>query len=156
MILFCDTSALVKIYVAEAGSAEVKKLVAAAKAVAACRIAWAETHAALARRVREAPADAEAIDKAKRDLARDWPRFLVIEVTQQVVERAADYAETFALRGYDSVQLAAAHVLALEGGEPVTFACFDDRLNKAAKVLAMQTPFAPRPSVSARLGPRSR
>ena len=26
--------------------------------------------------------------------------------------------------------------------EPVAFACFDARLNKAAKVLAMETPFA--------------
>ncbi len=141
MILFCDTSALVKIYVAESGSMEVRKLVADSEAVAACRIAWAEAHAALARRVREVPADAEAVDKARRGIARDWPRYLLVEISQDVVERAAEYAETFALRGYDSVQLAAAHTLALKGGQPVSFACFDDRLNKAAKVLAMQTPF---------------
>ena len=59
-----------------------------------------------------------------------------------LVAQAAEFADTFALRGYDSVQLAAANSLALESGAPVIFACFDTRLNKAAKVLAMDTPFA--------------
>lgn len=141
MILYCDTSALLKLYIAETGSPALKRLVAAAEAVATCRIAWAEAHAALARRVREVPGDATAAAQAKRALACDWPRFLIMEVAQDVLERAAEYADTFALRGDDSVQLAAAHALAIESGVPVTFACFDERLNKAAKVLAMQTPF---------------
>lgn len=156
MILFCDTSALVKLYIAESGSAGVRKLVAASEAVAVCRIAWAEAHAALARRVREVPADAGAADKARQGMARDWPRFLVVELSQQVVERAAEYADTFALRGYDSVQLAAARTLALEAGPPVSFACFDDRLNKAARILALQTPFGSAAPAAARARPRSR
>ena len=78
----------------------------------------------------------------RRALATDWPKFLVVEVTQEVVAQAAEFADAFALRGYDSVQLAAANSLALESGAPVIFACFDTRLNKAAKVLAMDTPFA--------------
>ena len=69
MILYCDTSALIKLYIAETGSAEVRKLSTAAEAVAACRIACAEAHAALARRVRESPVDAGAAAKAKRRLA---------------------------------------------------------------------------------------
>jgi predicted nucleic acid-binding protein len=51
MILFCDTSALVKLYIVEDGSDELKRLVQEAEAVAVCRIAWAEAHAALSRRV---------------------------------------------------------------------------------------------------------
>lgn len=141
MILYCDTSALIKLYISEAGSPAMKKLAAAAEAVATCRVSWAEAHAALARRVREVPADAAAAAQAKRALASDWPRFLIMELAQDVVERAAEYADTFALRGYDSVQLAAAHTLALESGVPVTFACFDVRLNRAAKVLEMAAPF---------------
>lgn len=140
MILYCDSSALVKLYVAEAGSSALKKLVAAAEAVATCRVSWAEVHAAFARRVREVPGDAAAVAQARRALAAEWPRFLVVELRQDIVERAAEHADTFALRGYDSVQLAAAHALALESGMPVTFACFDARLNRAARVLAMQAP----------------
>lgn len=141
MILYCDTSALIKLYLSEAGSAAVKKLARGAEAVATCRVSWAEAHAALARRVREVPGDAVAVARARRALAADWPKFVIVEITQKVIERAAEYADTFALRGYDSVQLAAAHALSEEAQVPVTFACFDARLNKAAGVLKMQVPF---------------
>jgi hypothetical protein len=50
-----------------------------------------------------------------------------------------DYADLFALRGDDSVQLAAACLLQQAGGEELQFACFDTRLEKAAKVLGMVT-----------------
>lgn len=137
MILFLDTSALVKLYIAEADSPAVHEAVARAETVAACRIAWAEACAALARRAREVPADESAIIAAREALAQDWPHFFIVEVTQPVVERAGEFAETFALRGYDSVQLAAAYeILAVAPGE-VTFSCFDNRLNKAAKVLGL-------------------
>jgi predicted nucleic acid-binding protein len=142
MILYCDTSALVKLYVLEAESAAVKALVSPCEAVATSRITWAEAHAAFSRRAREVPADAEAMEAAKHSLAKDWPRILVMDVTQSVVAEAGELADTFALRGYDSVQLASsAHVMRLSK-LPVAFACFDGRLNKAAKFLGMDTPFA--------------
>ena len=50
MILFCDTSALVKLYIVEPQSDQMNALVAEAEAVAVVRIAWAGFHAALARR----------------------------------------------------------------------------------------------------------
>ena len=137
MILFLDTSALVKLYIVEADSLAVHEAVARAETVAACRIAWAEACAALARRAREVPADEAAIMAARQALAQDWPHFFIVEVTQPVVERAGEFADTFALRGYDSVQLAAAcEILAIAPGE-VTFSCFDNRLNKAARVLGL-------------------
>ena len=137
MILFLDTSALVKLYIAEADSPAVHASVARAETVAVCRIAWAEAFAALARRVREVPADEAAIVAARQALARDWPHFFIAEVTQSVVERAGEFADTFALRGYDSVQLAAAgEILSAAPGE-VAFSCFDNRLNKAARVLGL-------------------
>ena len=108
-----------------------------AEAISVCRIAWAEAHAALARRVREVPEDAAVIEQAKAALARDWPSFIVMEVTQPLMERAGDYADTFALRGYDSVQLAAAFEAGRVAETAICFACFDTRLNKAASVLGM-------------------
>ncbi len=137
MILFCDTSALLKLYIAEAGSDAVKAWVAEAEAVAVCRIAWAEAHAALSRRAREVSEDAPVIEQAKAALAQDWPRYLVMEVDQTLVERAGNYADTFALRGYDSIQLAAAFETGRISQSPICFACFDLRLNKAASVLGM-------------------
>ena len=141
MILYCDTSALVKLYIAEAHSGDVKTLVGEAEAVAVCRIAWAEYHAAIARRAREAAADDAAMERARQSLASDWPHYVVVDITQRVVERAGRYADVFALRGYDSVQLAAAAEAMEISGQDLTFACFDRRLSKAAGLLGMGTAF---------------
>ena len=89
------------------------------------------------RRALEVPGDAPAIEQAKAALAQDWPRFVVMEVDQALVERAGNYADTFALRGYDSIQLAAAFEAGRIAQSPICFACFDARLNKAADVLGM-------------------
>ena len=138
MILFCDTSALIKLYIAELESDALKSRLLEAEAVAVCRIAWVEAHAALARRAREVPEDTDLIEQAKKLLAIDWPRYVVIEIDQSLVEKAGEFADTFALRGYDSVQLAAAFKVQLITESEVCFACFDVRLNRAAKILGMQ------------------
>jgi len=137
VILFCDTSALLKLYIVESGSEALKARVVDAEAVAVCRVAWAEAHAALSRRAREVPGDAPVIEQAKAALVQDWPHFVVMEVDQALVERAGNYADTFALRGYDSIQLAAAFEAGRIAQSPICFACFDARLNKAADVLGM-------------------
>ncbi len=49
------------------------------------------------------------------------------------------FCDTFALRGYDSVQLAAARQLQQAAWEELHFACFDARLQKAARMLGMLT-----------------
>jgi predicted nucleic acid-binding protein len=137
MILFCDTSALIKLYIQEIASDEMQALALSASMIAVCRIAWAESMAALARRVRENPVDLTLIDQVRDRLKNDWPHYAIIEVTQALVELAGDYADTFALRGYDSVQLAAAYLLRQASQEDLHFACFDRRLRKAAQLLGM-------------------
>ncbi|MDZ4251203.1 MAG: type II toxin-antitoxin system VapC family toxin [Sulfuritalea sp.] len=139
MILFCDTSALVKLYVREDFSDDMQALARSASAIAVCRIAWAEIMAALSRRARENPGDAATIETIRARLRTDWPRYAIVEITQSLVELAGEYADTFALRGYDSVQLAAARRLQEAASDEIHFACFDARLQKAARVLGMLT-----------------
>ena len=143
MTLFCDTSALIKLYVREPFTEEMLAAAAAVPSLAVCRIAWAEAMAALARRSRESPVDAEVIDAVRQRLRADWGDYVIVEVTQALVELAGDYADTFALRGYDSVQLAAAKTLSEATRAPVQFACFDRRLAKAARVLGLGTGLIP-------------
>ena len=137
MILFCDTSALVKLYVREEATDTMVEQAAASEVVAVCRISWVETMSALARRSREQPADALAIAQARKRVVADWPHYLTVEVTQQLVELAGEYADAFALRAYDSVQLAAAQTVNQELPGEVSFACYDERLLKAARVLGI-------------------
>ncbi len=139
MILFCDTSALVKLYVSEDGSAVMQSAATAATTMAVCRVAWAEAMAALARRAREVPADGQLIDQVRSRMRAEWPSVLVVEITQPLVELAADYADAFALRGYDSIQLAAARTLHAANVDVVQFAVFDERLRKAAQILGITT-----------------
>ncbi|MFP4495663.1 MAG: type II toxin-antitoxin system VapC family toxin [Halochromatium sp.] len=137
MILFCDTSALIKLYIHESYTEQMLAAAAAASTLAVCRIAWAEAMAALARRSRESPPDVDLIETVRHRLRADWCDYAVVEVTQKLVELAGDYADAFALRGYDSVQLAAARTLSEVSNEPVQFACFDRRLENAARVLGL-------------------
>jgi uncharacterized protein len=137
LILFCDTSALVKLYVREDGTDEVAEQVTACEMVAVSRIAWVEVMSALARRAREQPQDTLALAQVRQQITLDWPHYLKVELTQTLLDLAADYTEAFALRAYDSVQLASAQTLNRELPGQVKFACFDSRLVKAAQVLGM-------------------
>lgn len=110
-IVFLDSSAVVKRYVPETGSAWVQGLTnpATGNLLYVARITGAEVVSAVTRRQRRGqitPPDAAVALTAFR---RDFPiAFLVIEITAPVAERAMDTAERHGLRGYDAVQLAAA------------------------------------------------
>ena len=138
MLLFCDTSALIKLLIDEPESALIHQVTERAGLIAACRITWAEAMAAMARRQREDPTSAEEIENARQRLSMLWSSFTIVEVSQKLVETAGRFADGFALRGYDSVQLAAAHELHITSEQPVTFACYDRRLNQAAQLLQLE------------------
>jgi uncharacterized protein len=138
VILFCDTSALLKLLVHEDQSDQMRQVSSAAEAIGVCRISWAETMAALARRQREDPISSDDLEQARQHLIQSWQTFTIVEVSQPLVESAGRFADVFALRGYDSVQLAAAHELQLMAEQPVIFASYDRRLNQAAQLLQLE------------------
>ncbi len=136
MTLYLDTSSLVKLYVAEAGSDAVRRLAAGAVVVATSVVAYAETRAALARLRRERVLTAAEFASAKRELEKDWPAYLALEVTDSLSRTAGELAERYGLRGFDSVHLASfADVTRRAGTGEMRFSSFDDRLNEAARKL---------------------
>ncbi len=138
MILFCDTSALIKLLIREPQSDQMQQVSVQAEAIVVCRITWAEVMAGLARRQRDDPASGDDLEQARQHLITAWPSFAIVEVSQTLVETAGRFADGFALRGYDSVQLAAAHDLHLASTQPLIFASYDRRLNQAAQLLQLQ------------------
>lgn len=108
---FLDTSALVKRYVSEAGTAWVNALLnpATRNLVVLSRIAVVELRAAVARRARSGsitPADAaDVIRQFRSDLSTSYQ---LVELSSRLLDLAADVAERHALRAYDAVQLASA------------------------------------------------
>ena len=138
MILFCDTSALLKLFIDEQDSENMIKARSSSEGIAVCRITWAESMAAFAQRTRFKGANQAGLAQARSMFEQVWPGFAIADVTQSLVEQAGVFSEAFALRGYDSVQLAAAHQLHEQFALPLTFACFDRRLNQAAKLLKLE------------------
>ena len=138
MILYLDTSAAIKLYVREVGHDLVRDVANAASAIATCLISYAEMRAVFARLRREDRLSEEDFNSVKAAFDDDWRALVRIQVEEAVLRRAGDLAEAFALRGYDSVQLAAADHLRSGSGRPVLFASFDHRLNEAASLLGCQ------------------
>jgi predicted nucleic acid-binding protein len=133
MIVYLDASALVKRYVAEAGSPEVAALLMRAEAVGTALISRAEVAAALAKALRLKllpPAEAAA---AMQVLSADWEDLVRIQLTEALVARAASLAWEYGLRGYDAVHLASAVLWQEILGESVTVATFDRQLWEAAR-----------------------
>jgi hypothetical protein len=93
--------------------------------------------AALSRRQREDPNSTEDLEQARQHLIQSWSTFTIVEVNQRLVVTAGRLADVFALRGYDSMQLAAAHELHVHTEQNVLFASYGRRLNQAAQLLQL-------------------
>ena len=109
-VYFCDTSAIVKRYINETGTAWLTGVTdsTAGNHVIVAGITSVETVAAITRKQRGgglSVADAAAaIASFQSEYANE---FWIVAITPQVIATATSLAEKLALRGYDAVQLAA-------------------------------------------------
>ena len=140
MILYCDTSALVKLYTDEEQADAMRGLVIQADMMATHVIAYIETRAAFARKLRMGEFDNTEFGRAKTAFENDWSGLLIAGVQEDMIHRAGDFTEQFGLRGYDSVHLAAAEAIysRVTGRVEFGLAVFDERLRKAASFIKMQ------------------
>lgn len=133
MKLYLDTSALVKLYVEEEGSATVREAITRAETVVTNVIAYVEACAAFARRRREGGLSRGDYRRTIQELQSDWDHYLLLEVTNELIRRAADLAAIHPLRAYDAMHLASAKVLQERLQGPMFFACWDSNLSVSAK-----------------------
>ncbi len=96
MILYLDTSALVKIYVQETRSADVRENAKQAKSLATSRVAYAEARAAFARKRRERGLSRADYRSVVTDLDQDWDDYFIGDVSESVVRAAGILAENYA------------------------------------------------------------
>lgn len=131
MILYLDTSSLLKLYVDEAHSEAVRAWAEDAEALATSRVAYPEAIAAAARRWREGDLDEATFEDIQQALKVQWPEFGAMDVNEAA---AGNLAVEHGLRGFDAIHLAAAlDVVAEVGSAPVCFSSFDVKLHRAAK-----------------------
>lgn len=110
-IYFFDSSAIVKRYVTEIGTAWVLNLTnpRSGNQLHISRITGVEVISAIARRTRNGSVSVADAAIAFADFRHDFTRaYRIADITSTIVSRAMQLAETYALRGYDAVQLAAA------------------------------------------------
>lgn len=140
MSAYFDTSAVVKLYVAEDCSGEMEHLYDQVARVFCHEIGFVETHAALSSARRQLRIDDAAHGELVADFRSDWQdNFSAVGTTASLLERAAELADGLGLRGYDAVHLAAAEHVRLH--LPATwFVSFDRQLNRAAKLLGLPLP----------------
>lgn len=136
MILYLDTSSLVKLYVEEEGSPAVRALVDKAAVSATAVIAYAEARSAFARRFRERSLTRAEAGRVKAALDLDWPHLLTMDINQGIAQQAGELAEKHALKGFDGLHLACYLALRSLVAEEVEFSSFDAALDAAARAEA--------------------
>lgn len=137
-VYFVDSSALVKRYVSESGSAKVLGIFdpALQNEVFVASITGVEIIAAISRRSRMGsitPTDATLLcSEFRNDFQVDYQ---IVEITDKIVGAGMNLAEKYKLRGYDAIQLAvscAINSLCSGNGLSLTFVSADNELNAAA------------------------
>lgn len=130
MILYLDTSSLVKLYVTEAHSDAVRVWAEKAEIVATCRVAYPETVSALNRRMKNRDLTHGDYEHIMKVFARDWMHIAVLDFDER---EAGRLVQAYGLRGFDAVHLSSALLLkAYESRVSIAFSSFDERLNSAA------------------------
>lgn len=133
MIVYADTSALVKLFVAEEGSEAVSAMLRQAWMMGTGLLARAELGAALARGIRRGLLSEARALEARRLVEATWPTWVHIDVDERLVARAEVLAWEYGLRGYDALHLASALIWQEGLNYPVMLATFHRELWEAAR-----------------------
>ena len=138
MILYLDSSALVKFYLEERGSAEVREVYRQAEQAGTVLIARSEVSAGLAKAHRMGLVSEEDARKARSLFHNEWPRIIHVAVGETRASRADDLAWAHGLRGHDAVHRAAALLWQESINLPISVATFDTNLWEAARNVGLQ------------------
>jgi uncharacterized protein len=139
-ILYLDTSAWIKLYLNEAEKEAVQSLVDDSERIATSLLAYPELIAGLAKAERMKRLSASEKRTYAASAESDLDSFMLITPTLSLCKRAANLADRFGLRGYDSVHLAADEALMIQiMPQKLVFASYDVALNRAAAALGIAT-----------------
>jgi len=137
LIVYWDTSALIKLYVQEVGTADVDQLIKQADLSGTALICHVEIAATLAKLVRMKSLRQKIAHIAFQDFLSDWPTLIRTQINQPLLTQASTFAWAHGLRGYDAIHLASAYTWQSLLGETITFATYDRPLWGAAQTLGM-------------------
>ncbi len=139
--IYLDTSALIKLYVAEPRSTEVEQLVAEADGIVINRLGMLEWHCAMARRLRTRQITADYMNLARteftRHLAEDYYR--IVPYNDPLLGdalRVLDSTDPIPLRTLDAI-----HLTAVRNAGLARIATADDVMRRAAHQLQLEVAY---------------
>ena len=139
MILYLDTSALVKKYFTESGSTDVISLWRNASAIITSSVLYAETMASFHRKKRETGMDGSIFNPIVSSFRADYETLTLVQVGREVNSIVDRIVPLHPLRGFDAIHLASALVIQRNLSESLLFVCFDQRLLDAARAEGLDT-----------------
>jgi predicted nucleic acid-binding protein len=138
MILYLDTSALVKKYFEEKHSSEVISAWKSAQGIATSAVAYAETLAAVYRKAAEARIRKPILANVVSSFQADWASLIVVAVDNNLNETIHRVVARHGLRGFDAIHLASALAVDTVVSDQFFFACYDERLRQAARAEGLE------------------
>jgi len=138
MIIYADTSTLVKLFVIEESSEATRATLLRAQLLGTGLLTRAEIGSAFSRALRGGLLSPQEADAVREKLDVVWPTWIHVTVDEPLVALAEELAWAYGLRGYDTVHLACAKVWQEQMGQPITLATFDRELWEAAKAAGLE------------------
>lgn len=139
MIIYFDTSALVKRYLRETDSDKVVALLNEPDHLfGSSVIAKVEMSATFQKAIRMNILSSAMAEEIWGDFLGHWQVFTRLRVTTGTIERASDMAWKFGLRGYDALHLAAALLWQESLDANVVFAAFDHDLLQTSQKAGLE------------------
>jgi len=129
LILYLDTSSLVKLYVEEEYSDMVKEWVSEAETVSTCRVAYPEAVSAFNRRFNSGDLSEDDYKMILKRFSQEWEKLVALDFDEL---EAGRLVKKHGLRGFDAVHLSAAKLLKSDNDISLSFSSFDKKLNDAA------------------------
>jgi predicted nucleic acid-binding protein len=136
-VIYLDSSALIKKYIVEKGTHDVREFFASGELLWTSKISQAEVWSAFARRRRGGDLTTAQYHSIARSFERDWRRFAIVELSDEVVAMIRRIVEQHPLRAFDAIQLASAIWAKQSLGEPLVFVGADAPLMRAAGAMAL-------------------
>ena len=141
MILYCDTSALIKRYVEEDRSDEVDGLWEQAVEVVTSTVAFVETMATFRHKYREGVLSEVGYIQTILEFKNEYPRLIQVPISSELNRTIEGLLLKHPLRAFDAINLASALLIHKGSLLATRFACFDHVLNKAAEEEKLDVPF---------------
>ena len=133
MIIYLDTSAIVKRYFQEPYSEEILSKWQSATQIITSFVAYAETMASILIKKREEELSTRLVRTILQQFQNDWESFTRVEVNNELNGYVDRVVARHPLRGFDAIHLASAIIVQERLPENLLFICFDNRLNAAAQ-----------------------